>query len=192
MRLTTLSPALDHFILWTKKEQALEHSKSSFVFLNYMGVYTYSYKCSILFLWKIVFCAGLLNSLPLVISLFLLLFQRGKCLRQTYLSFLCYNNITGNGSHPKCCWMRIYSKKELTCPGWEWPRCFQWTRLPNYVVFFTPVLKDPFFKLMGFCGTVVAGDLLMESELLAVFWRDCSTCCRRLRISNTLWSSTPL
>lgn len=148
------SPALEHFILWIKKEQALKHSKSIFVFLNYTGVYIYSCKCSILFLRKIVLCAGLPNSLPLVISLFLLLSASKKKMLKTNIS--CYNNMTGNWSHPKCCWMCI-------CPAWEQPRCFQWTKLPNYVVFFPPVLKDPFVKLMGYCGTVVAGDLLMES-----------------------------
>lgn len=119
-----------------------KHSKSSFVFLTYTGVYIYSCKCSILFLWKIVLCAGLLNSLPLVISLFLLFSVPKKKMPKTnLLSYV--NNITGNGSHPKYCWMCISSIKELMCPCWKHRRCSQWTRLPNYVVLF-PTLKDPF------------------------------------------------
>lgn len=39
MRLNTFSPAPGRFIHWTRREQALKHSRSSFLFLNYTGVY---------------------------------------------------------------------------------------------------------------------------------------------------------
>lgn len=101
-----------HYIIW--KRRSLKHSRSNFVLLNYMDVYIYSCKSSILFLWKIILCS-LLNSLPLVISLFLLLYvSKKKMLKTNILLFLMLKNTTGNASHPKDC-----SKEESTCPAWE-------------------------------------------------------------------------
>lgn len=76
-----------HYIIW--KRRSLKHSRSNFVLLNYMDVYIYSCKSSILFLWKIILCS-LLNSLPLVISLFLLLYVSKKKMLKTNILLLCW------------------------------------------------------------------------------------------------------